>query len=177
MSQHRGLGRMTISVKIRGIEALTKGLQGADLSHAIGVGLKAGATVVEADAKVRVHSPDHPFIGKAGRNVATGRLQASIGTSDLRGSGLDQSIAIGPPYGKAGTGTFGRSKAPSRISKAGRKIGNLTGGHRNKGNVRIYGPIEEARHPFLEPSVSANVDRIKTAITIGIERVLSRIGR
>ena len=162
-----GLGRMTIRITVRGADAIARALgdTGA-VAKALADGLRAGATLVERRAKLAVHSPDNPYIGKAGRNIATGRLQASLGQSDVTGTGLEQSIRVGTPYGKTGAAgsTFARS----------RKGGGFTGGRRNRSDPNVYGPIEERKHPFLGPSVTENADEIAEVIGSRIRESLER---
>ncbi len=154
---------MTLQVSIRGVEALRRKLGDQAIGGALRIGLLRGGLIVQESAQRKVHSPDNPFVGKAGYSVATGRLQASIGTSDPMGSGLNIEVRVGTPYGKGGVagGTFARSAA----KPTGRgRFRNRTGGRRNTGNVQVYGPIEEQRHPFLRPALEENADRVKRAI-------------
>ena len=157
---------MTLHVRINGIERLRGKLSDEAIGRALRPALQKAGLIVQEAAQKTVHSPDHPYIGKAGRNVATGRLQASIGTSDVRGSGLALEVRVGPPYGKGGLarGTFARSS----------RTRGRTGGRRNRGDVRIYGPIEEARHPFLKPALESNADRIRDLIGRAIARAFGR---
>ena len=156
-------------IEIRGLDELIRDLGAPDLLEpALRTGLTRAALIVQEGAQKRVHSPDNPFIGQAGRNVATGRLQASIGTGKVEGSGLGLSIRVGHPHGKAGLpgGMFGRSTTTTRSGR--------TGGRRNKGEVTVYGPIEEARHPFLGPSAEANADGVGRVIAEAIGDALER---
>ena len=158
---------MTIRIEVRGAAEIARALGDQGLvTDALADGLRAGAVVVERAAKMGVHSPDNPYIGKAGRNIATGRLQASIGMSDVTGSGFGQSIRVGTPYGRTGAAgsTFSRSRAG----------GGRTGGRRNKSDPNVYGPIEERLHPFLGPAVAEHVDEIVRAIAGRIRDVLER---
>lgn len=167
---------MTISVRIKGIDALKSRLAPGDIAAALRKGLLAGAAVVETAAKRGVHSPDNPFVGKAGRDIATGKLQSSLGIGNIEGSGLGLSVRVGHPHGRAGLpgGTFSRSTDTGRRTRSGGIIPGRTGGRRNKGDVTVYGKIEEKRHPFLEPAVRDNVDDIVSAIEEPITRVLVR---
>ena len=163
------MGRMRI--EIRGLTDLLGTLGDPDLLEpALRAGLTRAAAIVQEGAQKRVHSPDNPYIGKAGRNVATGRLQSSIGIGPVEGSGFGLSIRVGHPHGKAGSpgGVFARSKRP------GPRGGKLTGGRRNKGDPAIYGRIEEARHPFLGPSAEANAEGIGRALADAIGDALER---
>jgi len=155
---------MTLNVKITGIERLRSKLSDEGIGRALRPALRQAGLIVQEAAQHNVHSPDNPYIGKAGHSVATGRLQASIGTSDVTGSGLALEVRVGTPYGKGGLarGTFARS---SRSTRSGR-----TGDRRNRGDVRIYGPIEEAKHPFLKPALERNVERIRSILVAALGR-------
>ena len=133
-------------VQIRGLDELRRDLgapQGA-MGPALRKGLLAGAVIVEAAAKTGVHSPDNPWVGKAGYSVATGKLQSALGIGNVEGSGLRLSVRVGHPHGRA-LGAFGRSTPTGRT---GRRV--------NRSDPAIYGPIEERRHPFLDPAVRDN---------------------
>lgn len=164
---------MTLQVRIRGIEALRARLSDQAIGDALGRGLARAGLIVQEAAQKTVHSPDNQFIGKAGHSVATGRLQASIGTSPVRGTGLGRSVAVGTAYGKGGLagGTFARSAARTPSGRpASRRT--RTGGRKNRGDVRIYGPIEEKRHPFLAPALDDNADRVQDVIEEALTRAL-----
>lgn len=147
---------MSFTVRVTGADKVRAQLSPAAIGQRLRPALLKSGLVVQEDAQKAVHSPDHPYIGKAGKNVATGRLQAAIGTSDVRGNGLGLSVRVGTPYGKTGTGTFARS---SRTTRSGR-----TGDRRNKSDPNVYGPIEERRHAFLVPSLERNIGRIRQII-------------
>ena len=158
---------MTFQVTIKGADKLRRKLQtGGGFEGALKGGLLKSGIIVQADAQKAVHSPDNPWVGKAGHSVATGRLQASIGTSDVTGTGMNQTVKVGTPYGKTGTGTFARSSA--RTTGGGRNR-NRTGGRRNTSDPQVYGPIEERKHPFLGPSLEKNIQRIVDTIERAIE--------
>lgn len=161
-------------------------LSPARLHRAVKIGLIHAAARVERAAKIAVHSPDNPYIGKAGYSVATGRLQASIGSSDVRGSGPDLEIAVGTPYGKTGArgGVFSRSDrvvigGKVRRGRTGAKyaVGPRGGvkviGGRNKSDPQIYGPVEERRHPFLGPALDNNRLGITRDLEDALETELS----
>jgi hypothetical protein len=159
---------MTLQVRIKGIDALKRKLdpRAGNLDGALRSGLQKAGLIVQDDAQKAVHSPDNPYIGKAGHSVATGRLQASIGTSAVTGSGLNQSVKVGTPYGKTGTGTFARSS----VQTTGRgRFRSRTGGRRNTSDPQVYGPIEERKHPFLLPSLEKNRRRIVDIIERALE--------
>ena len=160
---------MSFNVTIKGIPALKARLSPDTVGKRIRPALLQSGLIVQEAAQKTVHSPDNPYVGKAGHSVATGRLQASIGTSDVRGSGINQSVAVGTPYGKGGAarGTFARSAALTPTGRPGSSR-TRTGGRKNKGDVRVYGPIEEKRHPFLVPSLERNVNRIRDIISRAI---------
>ena len=154
---------MTIHLRINGIDALKRKLdpRAGNLDGALRGGLQKAGLIVQADAQKAVHSPDNPYIGKAGHSVATGRLQAAIGTSAVEGTGINQAVKVGTPYGKTGVGTFSRSSSRTRSGR--------TGNRRNRSDVRVYGPIEERDHPFLQPSLDKNVRRIVDIIERALE--------
>lgn len=151
---------MSFNVSIRGVDRLKRRLSPQGIEPRLRTGLLQSGLIVQESAQKAVHSPDHPYIGKARKNVATGRLQASLGTSAVTGSGLNQQVRVGTPYGKTGLGTFARSSSRTRSGR--------TGDRRNKSNPNVYGPIEEKRHPFLLPSLQANARRIKDLISRAI---------
>ncbi len=68
-------------VRIRGIEALERKLSPTGFDHDLGQALLTGAVIVQSAAQRTVHSPDHPFIGKAGRNRWMGWRPSVRGTA------------------------------------------------------------------------------------------------
>lgn len=155
-----------LSVTIRGIPELKKKIGTPGVAAALRPALTRSGLTVQAKAQTAVHSPDNPYVGKAGVSVATGRLQASLGTSDVMGSGLNLSVRVGTPYGKGGVrgSTFARS---SRTNRKGR-----TGGRKNTSDVNVYGPIEERRHPFLVPSLESSEAEITNELQGAIDKAL-----
>lgn len=159
------------TVTLRGVEELKRRIGAAGIERVLRPAMRNAGVRVETRAKRTVHSPKNPFIGKAGYSVATGRLRSSIGTSPVTGSGVALEVRVGTPYGKGGEagGTFARSSA----TPTGRgRFRNRTGGRRNTGDVAVYGPIEERRHPFLVPSLEAEQDAITRVIQAAIDRAL-----
>ena len=180
---------MTRAVYIEGIDELLGDLRASPqlIGQEIRPVLKAGAATVKGEARRQVHSPTHPFIGKAGHSVATGKLQSSIGTGNLEGQGIDSSIRVGHPHGESVVGdtAFSRSASVSNtrraVVKASRRSkGRLVfrkGGRINRSDPTIYGPIEERKHPFLEPSLDTHRHEIELALLRAVGRVMERIGR
>lgn len=146
---------MSLTVTIQGLAQLEAAFAQfpAEAARATRQGLLAGAVIVEAKAKATVHSDSNPWGGS--RNPyyqpPTGKLQASITTGQVEGSGLNQQIAVGLV---SRGGSFGRSyrTATGKVSS-----------HRNTGDVNVYGPIEERRHPFLGPALTTQVGEISRA--------------
>ena len=180
---------MSASVRIEGISELINDLQASPrlIGQEIRPVLRASAAVVKGEARREVHSPTHPYVGKAGHSVATGKLQASIGTGKLEGQGIDSSIRVGHPHGESviGDTAFGRSAGISldrarlvraTTGKKGRII-NRKGGRINKSDPAIYGPIEERKHPFLEPSLDKHAHDIELNLLRAVGRVMERIGK
>ncbi len=156
-----------LSVTIRGIPELKKRIGVAGVAAKLRPALTRSGLAVQAQAQRTVHSPDNPYIGKAGYSVATGRLQAAIGTSDVQGTGLNLEVRVGTPYGKTGVagGAFSRS---SRSNRKGR-----TGGRTNRSDPNVYGPIEERKHPFLVPSLDDSRNEIERTVQKAMDDALA----
>lgn len=161
---------LSLKVDIKGIDQLKRKLGPSGMHAGIRLGLQQSGLIVQEAAQRSVHSPTNPYIGKAGHSVATGRLQAALGTSDVRGSGIDQEISVGTPYGKTGLGTFARS---ARTPTGRGRHRQRTGGRRNTSDPNIYGPIEERFHPSLGPSLEGNAQRIRDLLATALDRKLS----
>lgn len=146
---------MTVSVTIEGLDVLERQFASfpAEAARATEAGLLAAAVIVEADAKRRVHSDSNPWSGS--RNPyyrpPTGKLQSTISTGRVEGSGINKQVSIGLV---SRGGSFGRSYR----TKSGK-----TGSYRNSGDVQVYGPLEERRHPFLGPALHDNLSAISRA--------------
>lgn len=175
------------TVTIRGLDSLRRKLGASDgqMAQAVREGLLAGAAIVNTASQRKVHSPDHPFVGKAGYSVATGKLQASLGIGNVEGSGFGQSIRVGHPHGNPGGegATFARSRDSGRRTRSGNIIPTRTGGRfatskgrANKADVRVYGRVEERKHPFLKPSLVDNRMAVVRAIADRIRAVIARFG-
>lgn len=159
-----------VNVTVKGIPEAIRRVGPEGVEKALRAGLPKAGLLVQAKAQHTVHSPTNPYIGKAGHSVATGRLQASIGTSPVRGHGIGLEIAVGTPYGKGGLagGTFARSASRTLTGRPGSQR-TRTGGRKNRGDVAVYGPIEEKRHPFLAPAVESSTGEIERIIDAAIE--------
>ncbi len=139
------------SVTVTGLDRLEREFAEAPAkaAEATRQGLLAAAVLVEGDAKRIVHSDSNPWTGSANPyyQTPTGKLQSSIAVGHVQGVGINQQIPIGiTPRGGAFTRSVRSGKART-----------------NKGDVDIYGPIEEHRHPFLRPALlqnAANISRI-----------------
>jgi HK97 gp10 family phage protein len=149
---------MTISVRINGIEALTRGL-GEGLDAAIRPAFKIAAVIVEGSARSKVHK-------------VTRKLATSI-SHRIEGQGLDISAHIGPQQGSGNLGARSYSVSDTQAWKTPRA-------GRNTGDPTVYGKFEEEgtryrkAHPFLEPALTENVGRITNGIAAEISRALER---
>src|SRR3990172_3822289 len=159
-------------VEFRGFDKLERDLSRypVEVGAAIGAGLKTGGVMVQGQAQRKVHSPDNPWPARKDRKTPTGKLQASLAVSGPTGIGLDQEVRVGILKDR---GPFRRSAAPGggrqqRAAAAGLRLNR----GRNVGDPRIYGPIEERRHPFLGPALEENRRRITQAIQLRVERIL-----
>lgn len=123
----------------------------AEASRATQAGLLAGAAIVQAAAKETVHSDSNPWSGSSnsGYKRPTGKLRANIRIGRVTGSGIGKTVAVGLDSTSSGQ-AFGRSVSGGK-------------GRVNRGDVQVYGPIEEHRHPFLGPALNRNIDRISRA--------------
>lgn len=163
------------TITVNGIPEALRRVGPEGLARGLRPGLLRAGLLVQAKAQHKVHSPDNPFVGRAGHSVATGRLQSSIGVSDVRGHGLDMNVGVGTPYGKGGfgRGTFARSAARTATGRPGTRR-TRTGGRKNRSDVNVYGPIEERRHPFLVPSAEGSRGEIADVIARAIEEATKR---
>jgi hypothetical protein len=143
---------MSMSVRIEGLDRLRRRFADSpeSTSRAVSAGLLAAAAVVQEDAKHRVHSDTNPWTGSTDRYYKrpTGKLKSSILIGQVEGSGIGKQIAVGVT--QRGGRTFTRSSASGKARS-------------NRGDVLVYGPIEEAKHPFLGPALSQNIGRIMAA--------------
>ena len=189
LAQSGSVGRM-IRIEVRGAKELARDLdpRTSEFDKILRSALLASAVIVEAAAKKKVHSPDNPWINPdRGYSIATGKLQASIGIGGVEGSGLDLSVRVGHPHGKAGAGmagmAFGRLTDSGRRTRKGKIIGVHTGGPKgregrvNKADPVVYGPIEDKRHPFFGVSLQVNQSRIRELIDKRISAYLAQVGR
>ena len=147
--EHRGLGRM-IRIEVRGIEALTRALQGDfDLTPALE---KAGA-IVEAGWKRRVHTVTRKYQGSIGHRVS------------------GQSVRVGPQPG------FG---APRRYTSSQASRWKKPRDGTNRGDPREYAVFEDQGtrhrpgHPAAEPALEANRGEVLDALRDGIEAEIRR---
>ena len=147
-----------ISVKINGIAELTKGL-GDGLDAALRPAFKVAAVIVEGSARGKVHK-------------VTRKLVTSI-SHRLDGQGMGIEAHIGPQEGSQNLGARGYTASQTSHWKKPRK-------GKNTGDPTVYGKFEEegtryrAGHPFLEPALTENVDRITNGIASEIGKALER---
>lgn len=130
----------------------------ANAAAATRAALQAAGTLVEGDAKHRVHSDSNPWTGSANPyyKTPTGKLQSSITTGSVEGAGINQQIRVGVL--RRG-GSFRRSTDSGKRTRSGRIIAGKS--RANASDVQRYGPIEEDKHPFIGPAVTENEARIR----------------
>ena len=149
---------MTISVRINGIKELTAALKDG-IDPALRPAFTKAAVIVEGAARANVHT-------------VTRKLQTSL-SHRIEGQGLGIEAHIGPQEGSANLGARGYSKAQTSRWKKPRK-------GRNTGDPTVYGKFEEEGtryrpgHPFLEPALTGNVERIESLIASEIDAALNR---
>jgi hypothetical protein len=133
-------------------------------AEAVRLSLMAAGVLVEGDAKRIVHSDSNPWTGSANPyyKTPTGKLQSSISTGSVEGSGINQQVRVGV---LSRGGSFGRSVDSGRRTKSGHRIAAKSAV--NKSDVQVYGPIEEGKHPFMQTAAEKNVGSIRA---IFIER-------
>lgn len=147
-------------VVIRGARELASRIADPGLLDALlRPGFEDAAIIVEGDAKTNAHR-------------VTGKLQGSIGHY-IEGHGASLAAHIGPQPGLGQPAAYTAAES-SRWQKPRRG--------RNTGDPQVYARFEEEgtryreAHPFLEPALMDNRDRVDEAIAVGIERVLEGLG-
>lgn len=150
---------MNVKVTVKGARELAHLLDDSGLlDRALRPGFQKSAVVVEGSARGKVHT-------------VTRKLQGSLG-HELTGRGASLEAHIGPqpglgqPRGYSESDT-GRWKKP----RAGR----------NKGDPQVYGVFEEEgtryrpAHPFLEPALTENEERIEDLILRSVDEAFDRL--
>lgn len=144
------------SVTIKGAKELARKLGDGDLlDRMLRPGFEQAAVIVEGAATDNAHR-------------VTGKLQRSIG-SYLDGHGVTLEAHIGPQPGMG---------APAAYTKADTSHWKTPRNGVNTGDPQEYGRYEEEGtrfhepHPFLEPALDENVERIEDAIERSAERAL-----
>ncbi len=158
---------MNIKVEVKGARELARAF-GDDglLDKALRPGFQKSAVVVEGSARGKVHT-------------VTRKLQGSLG-HELTGRGAGLEAHIGP---QPGTGQpRGYSVSDSSRWKKPRK-------GKNTADATLYAGVEETgadkhgnprpgrtAHPYLEPALTENEDRIEDLIQRSVDEVLDRMG-
>ena len=152
---------MQIKVTVKGAREIARSLGDTSfLDKALRPGFKKSAVVVEGAARGKVHT-------------VTRKLQGSLG-HELIGQGASLEAHIGPQPGLGQARGYSESDT-SRWKKP------RTG--KNKGDPQEYGIYEEegtryrAAHPFLEPALTENEDRIEDLIGKSIDDAIAGFGR
>lgn len=150
-----------LRVTVKGARELASALSDpALLDRILRPGFRDAAIIVEGDARANVHR-------------VTGKLQGSLGYT-LDGRGKDLEARIGHQPGRGQPAKYDRSST-SRWRKP--RSGT------NAGDPRTYAPFEEygtryrEGHPYLEPALNDNLDRIDNAMQDAAERVLASLRR
>ena len=139
-----------ISIKVRGIEAITRAL---GESFDLGPALERAGTIVEAGWKHRVHQ-------------VTGKYQGSIGH---RVDGMSVRIGPQPGYGSPRKYTAGQTGAWKKPRDG-----------TNRGDPRTYAVFEDQGtryregHPAAEPALRENIDEVVDVLVSGITDALNR---
>lgn len=145
---------MNLKVTVKGARELAREL-GDDglLDRALRPGFQKSAVVVEGAARGKVHT-------------VTRKLQGSLGYEMTgRGAGLEAHIGPQPGLGQ-----------PRGYSESDTSHWKKPRSGRNKGDPQVYGRFEEEgtkyrpAHPYLEPALDENVDRIERLILESIDK-------
>jgi HK97 gp10 family phage protein len=144
-----------LRVQIKGIPAIKARLGGARAAGVVPKALEKGGVIVEGAATDNVHK-------------VTRKLAQSIGV-DVQGRGWDAEAHVGPQPGLGQPRGYSESDT-SRWQKP--RAGT------NRGDPQEYAIFEEEgtryrpAHPFLEPALTENEDRVVETVMNEIKRQL-----
>ena len=142
-----------LRIQVRGAREIASALSDEKIiDDILRPAFKEASVIIEGAARDQVH-------------VVTRKLMGSLG-HQISGRGSDLEARIGPQPGLAAPRQYQRSET-GRWKKPRRGW--------NKGDPQEYATFEEHVHPFLEPALDENIDRIENAVERSAERRLRQI--
>lgn len=150
-----------LTITVRGAKELAAALSDPDLiDRVLRPGFRDAAVIVEGAARANVHR-------------VTGKLQGALGHT-IDGHGRNLEARIGPQPGRG---------QPAKYDTSSTSAWKRPRPGTNKGDPREYATYEEGGtryrpgHPFLEPALTENIDRIENAMQDAANAVLNSLRR
>ena len=150
-----------VRVEVRGAKELASALRDPDLlDRILRPAFRDAAVIVEGDAKANAHR-------------VTGKLQGSLGFV-IDGRGKDLEARVGHQPGRGQPAKYDRSMT-SRWRKP--RSGSNTGDPREYAVFEERGTRYREGHPYLEPALTENLDRIENAMEDAVNATMNSLRR